>query len=141
MRRNEHIIKVRRRVAERLNRRFAKIPGILGTPMDNGRTRGTHHLYLLQIDPDVVGANIQDLKRKLADRGVTQIPHFAPLYKFRIMKQLGYDTEAIQTSCPVCEDLFRNRFTHLPIYKLTPTQIRALGDAVIESVDELRRGK
>jgi len=71
MRRNEHIIKVRRRVAERLNRRFAKIPGILGTPMDNGRTRGTHHLYLLQIDPDVVGANIQDLKRKLTDRGVT----------------------------------------------------------------------
>jgi len=47
MGRNRRIIHARRRVAERLNRRFAKVPGILGTPMDEGKTKGTHHLYLL----------------------------------------------------------------------------------------------
>ncbi len=141
MRRNDRIIAARRRVAERLNRRFAKVPGIIGTPMDKGQTKGTHHLYLLQIDPDVVGANVQDLKRKLAERGVTQIPHFAPLYKFRLMKQLGYDTEAIQAGCPACEDVFANRFTHLPIYGLTPGQIKYLAEAVVDSVEELRHGR
>jgi dTDP-4-amino-4,6-dideoxygalactose transaminase len=140
MRRVDRIIAARRRAAETLNRRFAKVPGILGTPMDHGQTKGTHHLYLLQIDPGLVGANIEDLKRKLAERGVTQIAHFAPLYKFQVMKQLGYDTAAIQASCPRCEDLFANRFTHLPIYGLSPAQIKYLGDAVIESVAELRRG-
>jgi len=141
MGRIERILESRRRTAEALNRRFAKVRGLLGTPMDKGRTRGTHHLYLLQIDPEMVGANVQDLKRKLTDRGVVQIPHFAPLYKFQVMRQLGYDTEAIQASCPVAEDVFSNRFTHLPIYGLTAAQVKYLGDAVVESVEELRAGR
>jgi len=141
MRRIERIIAARRKTAQRLNRRFAKVPGIRGTPMDQGRTRGTHHLYLLQIDPDVIGADIQALKRKLQQRGVTQIPHFAPLYKFQLMRQLGYDTQAIQESCPEAETAFMKRFTHLPIYGLTAEQEKYLGDAVLESVNELRRGR
>lgn len=141
MQRNDRIIDARRRTAQALNRRFAKTPGILGAPMDTAQSQGTHHLYLLQIDPDVVGANIQALKRKLADRGVTQIPHFAPLYKFQIMKRLGYDTAAMRESCPQAEDTFANRFTHVPIYGLTPAQVKYLGDSVIESVEELRAGR
>ena len=141
MRRNDRIIAARRHTAQTLNRRLAAVRGLQGTPMDRGRTRGTHHLFQLQVDPDVIGANVQDLKRKLTERGVTQIPHFAPLYKFQIMRQLGYDTGAIQASCPVCEDVFANRFTHVPIYGLTAEQVRYLGDAVIESVEELRAGR
>jgi dTDP-4-amino-4,6-dideoxygalactose transaminase len=141
MQRIDAIIAARRDVAQELNRRFAQVPGLQGTPMDHAQTRGTHHLYQIQIDPDVVGADIQDLKQKLTDRGVTQIPHFAPLYKFQIMRQLGYDTEAIQAGCPVCEDLFAHRFTHLPIYGLSAEQVKYLGDAVIDSVEELRRGR
>lgn len=140
MRRVDKIIAARRRAAESLNKRLAKVPGIVGTPLDDARTRGTHHLYLLQIQPDVVGANVQQLKRKLAERGVTQIPHFAPLYKFQVMKQLGYDTAAVQESCPVAEDLFTNRFTHLPLYGLSREQVKYLADAITESVTELRAG-
>ena len=134
------IIAQRRKVAQTLNRRFDRVAGLQGTPMDHGSTRGTHHLYLLQIDPQAVGADIQALKAKLTDRGVTQIPHFGPLYKFQILRQLGYDTAAIQASCPVCEEAFSHRFTHLPIYGLSAEQVQYLGDAVIESVEELRRG-
>jgi dTDP-4-amino-4,6-dideoxygalactose transaminase len=141
MRRIEAIIGERRRVAERLNRRFSKIRGLQGTPMDSGRTRGTHHLYLLQVDPHFLGAGVGELKRKLAERGVTQIAHFAPLYKFQVMRRLGYDTEAIRASCPTAEDVFTNRFTHLPLYGLTPAQVKYLGDAVIDSVRELRAGR
>jgi perosamine synthetase len=141
MRRNDRIIAIRRRVTKSLNRRFARVPGILGAPMDTAQVKGTHHLYLLQIDPDLVGADIQALKRKLTDRGVTQIAHFAPLYKFQIMRQLGYDTAAIQASCPQAEKVFNHRFTHLPIYGLTAAQVKYLGDSVIESVEELRAGR
>ena len=56
-------------------------------------------------------------------------------------KQLGYDTASIRASCPRAEDVFANRFTHLPLYGLTAAQIRYLGDAVIESVAELRAGR
>lgn len=141
MDRIDAIIASRRRTAEALNRRLAKVRGVQGTPMDKGRTKGTHHLYLLQIDPQTVGANVQQLKTKLSQRGVTQIPHFAPLYKFQVMRQLGYDTAAIQASCPVAEDVFTNRFTHLPIYGLTAAQVKYMGDAVAESVEELRAGR
>lgn len=141
MRRNDRIIAIRRRVAKALNCRFTKVPGILGAPMDTAHIKGTHHLYLLQIDPDVVGADVQALKRKLADRGVTQIAHFAPLYKFQVMRQLGYDTASIEASCPQAENVFNHRFTHLPLYGLTPSQVKYLGDAVIESVEELRAGR
>lgn len=141
MRRIDRIIATRRKAAQRLNQRLARLPGVWGTPMDHGDTRGTHHLYQLQIDPDVIGANVQELKCRLAQRGVTQIAHFAPLYKFQIMRQLGYDTEAIRASCPVCEELFTNRFTHLPIYGLSAAQVRYMGDAIAESVAELRAGR
>ena len=40
MQRNGRIIAARRRVAETLNRRFAKVRGLLGAPMDNGRGQG-----------------------------------------------------------------------------------------------------
>jgi dTDP-4-amino-4,6-dideoxygalactose transaminase len=140
LRRVDAIIAQRRAAAQTLNGRFERVSGLRGTPMDHGSTRGTHHLYQLQIDPQIVGADIQDLKGKLTARGVTQIPHFGPLYKFQILRQLGYDTAAIEASCPVCEDLFNHRFTHLPIYGLSAEQIQYLGDAVIESVEELRRG-
>ena len=141
MRRIEQIIAARRRTAASLNRRIERVRGLTGTPMDKGTTRGTHHLYQVQIDPDVVGADIQALKRKLTDRGVTQIPHFAPLYKFRLMRQLGYDTASIQASCPNAEEVFAHRFTHLPIYGLSRAQVRYLGDALAESVAELRAGR
>jgi len=141
MQRIDEIIAARRAVARKLNERFAGVDGLIGTPMDSADTRGTYHLYLLQVDPDRIGGNVQELKAKLSERGVVQIPHFAPLYKFSVMKQLGYDTDAIQQSCPVAEDVFTNRFTHLPIYGLSEEQIDFMADAVIESVQEIKAGR
>ena len=135
MRRIDRIIAARRRRPRRSTGGWPACAACRARPWTTARTRGTHHLYQLQIDPDVVGANVQDLKRKLTERGVTQIPHFAPLYKFQLMRQLGYDTAAIEASCPVCEDVFTNRFTHLPIYGLT----RAAGEVPGRCGDRKRR--
>ncbi len=141
MARVNRIIEHRRKVAETLNRRVAKLHGISGTPLDSKTAQGTHHLYLLQIDPDIVGADVQALKAKLSERGITQIPHFAPLYKFQVLQELGYDVAAVQAGCPVAEEAFTRRFTHLPLYRLSPAQVKYMADAIVESVSELCAGR
>ena len=73
-------------------------------------------------------------------KGVTQIPHFGPLYKFEILREYGYDEKAIAESCPVCEEVFNHRFTHFPVYGLTPEQLDYMADAILDSVDEMQRG-
>jgi dTDP-4-amino-4,6-dideoxygalactose transaminase len=141
LRRLKKIIARRRKAAAYLNRRFQKVEGIIPQLMDDGKIKSTYHLYLLQIDPDTVGADIQILRKKLAARGVVEIPHFAPLYKFSIMGQLGYDTDALARTCPVAEEVFNRRFTHLPLYDFVPEQMKYMADAVIESVAEIKRGR
>ncbi|UCH36636.1 MAG: DegT/DnrJ/EryC1/StrS family aminotransferase [Armatimonadota bacterium] len=130
----DSIIAARRTAAEYLNQRFADVDGIVTPPLDTADTRSTHHLYLLQLDPARAGGDVQELKKRLAARGVTQIPHFAPLYEFELLRRMGYSTEEGRRSCPNAEEVFRHRFTHLPLYGLTQDQVTYLADAVIESV-------
>jgi dTDP-4-amino-4,6-dideoxygalactose transaminase len=135
------IIAKRRKAAEYLNDRLSKEEGIITPKLDDANVKSTYHLYLLQIDPEKVGADIQALKPKLQERGIVQIPHFAPLYKFSVLRQLGYDVDAIQASCPVAEEAFNHRFTHLPLYDFNEDQLKYMADAVIDSVKELKSGK
>ena len=96
--------------------------------------------HQLQIIPEKAGGDIQLFKKKMDAKGVTQIPHFGPLYKFEILREYGYDEKAIAESCPVCEEVFNHRFTHFPVYGLTPEQLDYMADAILESVDEMQRG-
>lgn len=129
----QSIIARRRQVAEYLTRRFAEVPGLITPPGDCADITPTWHLYLLQVDPQVAGFDVQALKAKLTEKGVTNIPHFAPMYKFDVCRSLGYDEEAIAATCPVTEELFNRRFTHLPLYPLTEQQVVRLADLVIEA--------
>ena len=137
----KQIIAQRKKAASYLNRRFKQDPAIITPLLDTTDIKSTHHLYLLQIDPAQAGGDIQTLKKKLAAKGVVSIPHFAPLYKFKIMRQLGYDTAKIQKTCPVAEDLFNHRFTHLPLYDFDESQLQYLADTVIEAVQQMKAGK
>ena len=83
---------------------------------------------------------MQLLKKKLEEKGVTNIPHFGPLYRFRVVEQMGYDADEIAKTCPVCEEVFYRRFTHLPLYGLTDEQLAYMADAILASVDEMQRG-
>lgn len=141
MKRLKTIIAKRKQAAEYLNRRFKEVDGIVTPPGDDARVRCTYHLYLLQIDPRKCGGDVQALKRKLQARGVVEVAHFAPLYKFSIMRRLGYDVKAIEATCPAAEEAFRRRFTHLPLYDFSKSQLRYLADTVIKSVNEMKAGK
>jgi perosamine synthetase len=141
MKRLHGIIAKRRSAEEYLTKRLARVPGIITPPPDTAAIKSTHHLYLLQVDPDKAGGDVQELKARLAAKGVTNIPHFAPLYKFSIMKQLGYDTKKIEKTCPVAEEVFNRRFTHLPLYGFSRNDLAYMADAVIAAVEEMRKGK
>lgn len=133
----DEIIAVRRERAQYLGERFESVPGLVPAPLDDENIKSTYHLYLLQVDPDTLGGGIVEFKQRLADKGVTNIPHFAPLYHFKVFEQLGYDCDAIAASCPNAEDAFWNRFTHLPLYPLADEQVETMADLVIETAGEM----
>ncbi|OIN96300.1 hypothetical protein AUJ66_06675 [Candidatus Desantisbacteria bacterium CG1_02_38_46] len=133
------IIERRRKAAEYLDSRFKGIPGIIPQVLDTKDIKSTYHLYLFQIDPSVLKGDIQLFKEKITAKGVTQIFHFAPLYKFIRMKQMGYDVKKIEKSCPNAEEAFRHRATHLPLYPLTDEQLKYMADAIIETIKEMRK--
>lgn len=139
IKRLKKIIEKRRKNAEYLNRRFKDVEGLIIPPLDTKDIKPTHHLYLIQVDPEKLKGDVQVFKKKLAEKGITQIPHFAPLYRFSFMKQLGYDTEKIKKTCPNAEEVFLHRFTHLPLYPLTKEQLKYMADKVIETIEEMKR--
>ena len=139
--RYDKILAERKAAAEYVSRRLAGNPAIIPQDVDNKDVTPTYHLYLLEIDPAKAGGNVQTLKRKLEEKGVTNIPHFGPLFHFDLLKTYGYNQDEIAKTCPVCEDLFNNRFTHLPIYGLTGEQLEFMADAILESVAEMQQGK
>ena len=138
--RNEAIIEERRAAAAYLNERLAGCDALILQDLGNEEIKPTFHLYLLQIDPEKAGGDVQVFKKKLEEKGVTNIPHFGPLYRFRVVEQMGYDADEIAKTCPVCEEVFYKRFTHLPLYGLTRDQLDYMADAILESIDEMQKG-
>ncbi|MBQ9544028.1 MAG: DegT/DnrJ/EryC1/StrS family aminotransferase [Clostridia bacterium] len=139
--RNEEIIAKRRAAAEYLNSRLAACDAIIPQKLGDDRIKPTFHMYLLNIDPKKAGGDIQQLKKKLDEKGVTNIPHFGPLYRFKVVADMGYDIEAIAKSCPNCEESFYHRFTHLPLYGLSDDQFDYMATAILDSVAEMKAGK
>jgi len=138
--RNEEIIAKRTAAAKYLTERFAENDAIIAQDLGNDEIKPTFHLYLLQIDPAKAGGDVQVLKKKLEEKGVTQIAHFGPLYRFKVVQDMGYDSDEIAKTCPNCEEVFYKRFTHLPLYGLSDEQLEYMADAVLASVDEMQRG-
>jgi len=141
VKRNGKILAARREAVEYLNDKLKGCDAIL--TQDTGEERGvkpTFHLYRLLLDPEKAGGNVQVFKRKMAEKGVTTIPHFGPLYRFRVLEPFGYDPEEIAKTCPVCEDVFNNRFTHFPCYGLSTEQLDYMAQSILEAIDEMQRG-
>ena len=138
IRRNDQIIAQRRAVARKLHDAFSNVPGLLPGPLPSSDYGSTCHLFLLRIDPKVISGGIQPFKQALANKGVTQIAHFCPLYYYKLFNELGYDQAAIAASCPGAEQIFFEHYTHLPLYGLSDEAIRYMIDAVIQTARELK---
>lgn len=136
----DQIIASRKAAAIYLNSRFAECDAICPQPIGDENIKPTFHLYRFIVDPEKAGGDVQTLKAKLDEKGVTNIPHFGPLYRFNVLKPFGYDEDAIAETCPHTEEVFNHRFTHLPLYDITQEQLEYMADAILESIDEMKRG-
>ncbi|GHU65669.1 spore coat polysaccharide biosynthesis protein SpsC [Spirochaetia bacterium] len=141
MGRYKAILAERKRAAQRVTKRLSGNPAIIPQDLGNKDYEPTFHLYQIQIDPEKAGGDVQKFKAKMSEKGVTNIPHFGPLYRFEIIRQLGYNIEAIAKKCPVCENVFYKRYTHLPIYGLSDDQLDYMADTAIKCVEEMQKGK
>jgi perosamine synthetase len=138
--RNEEIIAARRAAAEYINSRLAGCDALILQDLGNEDIKPTFHMYRLLIDPAKAGGDVQVFKKKLEEKGVTNIPHFGPLYRFNVLKPYGYDEDAIAATCPNCEEVFNHRFTHFPVYGLTKEQLDYMTDAILASIEEMQKG-
>ena len=138
LKRYPKILAERKREATYMTKRLSGIPGLRPQLLGDKDREPTFHLYQLQIDPKVVGGDVQTLKAKLARKGVTNIPHFGPIYRFSAAIGKGFDERKIAKTCPVTEYVFDKCYTHLPIYGLTKDQLKYMADAIIESVAEMK---
>ena len=138
IRRNDQIIAQRRAAARKLHDAFSNVPGVLPGPLPSRDYGSTCHLFLLRIDPKVIPGGIQPFKQALANKGVTQIAHFCPLYYYKLFKELGYDQAAIAASCPGAEQIFFEHYTHLPLFGLSDEAIQYMIDSVIQTARELK---
>ena len=93
----------------------------------------------MRIDAGALNGDIQSVKFKLREKGVTEIAHFGPLYKFEILRQLGYEQKSIAATCPRTEEMFRHGYTHLPLYPLDDEQVAYMAETVLETVRALKR--
>jgi len=134
------ILAERKREATYMTKRLSGIPGIIPQDLGNANMKLTFHLYQLQIDPKIVKGDVQLLKKKLDEKGVTNIPHFGPIYRFSAAVNKGYNEKKIAATCPVTEYVFDKCYTHLPIYGLTQAQLTYMADAIIASVAEMKAG-
>ena len=141
IRRYGKILAERRRAAAYMTRRLSGIAGLRPQDLGDKDRKPTFHLYQLQIDPKVVKGDVQALKAKLEGKGVTNIPHFGPIYRFAATIGRGFDEKKIAKTCPNTEYVFDKCYTHLPIYGLTKDQLKYMADAIVASVEEMKAGK
>ena len=135
------ILAARKRAATYMTKRLSKIAGVRPQCLGDKDHKPTFHLYQLQIDPKVCGGDVQTLKAKLEQKGVTNIPHFGPIYRFSAAIGKGVNEKKIAKTCPNTEYVFDKCYTHLPIYGLTQDQLKYMADAIIASVEEMKAGK
>ena len=132
------VLRERTREATYMTKRLSGVPGIKPQLLGDTDHVPTFHLYQLQIDPKVAGGDVQTLKAKLEQKGVTNIPHFGPIYRFAAAIGKGFDEKAIAKTSPMTEYIFDKCYTHLPIYGLTKEQLTYMADAILESVAEMK---
>ena len=138
----DQIIAKRRAAAEYLNSRLSACDALTVQDLGNDDIKPTFHLYCLELDPAKAGGqDVQVLKAKLAQKGVTEIAHFGPLYRYQIIKDWGYDAAEIAKTCPNCEEVFYKRYTHFPLYGLSQDQLKYMADAILESIQEMKEGR
>ncbi len=100
----------RRQIVEFYDREFADVPGVILQKEPEG-SLATRHLYVLQLDPEVLHCSRREFFDALAAEGVRPQVHYIPVYYFPYYEKLGYH----RGLCPNVEQLYE-RILSIPLY-------------------------
>jgi perosamine synthetase len=133
LKRLDRFIARRREIAAYYNERFANLPG-LNLPAGGGES--AWHLYIIQIDPMILGADrlevFSDLKKQGLGVNVHYIPlHYHPYYQQRLHVHPG--------DFPGAESYYQHSIT-IPLYpSMSDEDVERVVDAVQSVIESLHR--
>jgi perosamine synthetase len=126
LRRIEHIIEQKRRVAHAYDRLLAKVPG-LRIPIEREWARSVYWMYTIVVE-DEFPLSRDELMAALSNKGIGSRTHFCPM---NLQPFLQHQPGFRQVPCPVAESLWL-RGMYLP------SSITLSEDEVAEIVDKVR---
>jgi dTDP-4-amino-4,6-dideoxygalactose transaminase len=135
LRRQEHFVETRTRLARLYNEILAGMPEI-EVPPDNGRDRHSWHLYAVRLNLKMLEIDRDQFIRELRARQIGASVHFIPIPLHPAYSALA---ESPRNRCPRSLELFP-RLVSLPLYpSLTEAQVEYVGNAIREIVTANRK--
>lgn len=117
--------KRRREIVNRYNEAFAGMKEIiLQREIEESDT--TRHLYILQLNLDVLNASRKDIFDALKAENILCNVHYIPIYYFEYYQKLGYE----KGLCPKAETLYERMITLPLYYSMTDDDVESVIRAV-----------
>ena len=140
----------RQAAAQFLDRELAGVPGLRLVKSDPRMTRQSRHMYVLRMDPDVIGASRDVFAKALRAEGVPAGAGYGtPLYRMGFFKRgkkdkglgcrpfVAADRDYADVHCPVTEDICKNGMWLSQACLLAPQSVLRKAAAAIRKVVEL----
>ena len=107
----DKFVQRRKKIVDTYNKAFSKLKHIV-TPPDSNLTKPSWHLYVLQIDFNLIGLSRLQAVKALENLGIGTQVHYIPVYlQPYYRKRYGYGPG----KCPVSESVYE-RSLSLPLY-------------------------
>ncbi len=126
----EHFRERRQSIVDRYNEAFDGIPYVK-LPYRNSEQVSCFHLYVLQIDFDVIGTTRKDFMKKLADKGIGTQVHYIPVHTQPYYKTYyGYKVG----DYPIAEKYYE-RALSIPLYPaMSDSDVKTVINAIREII-------
>lgn len=117
----------RKEIVKKYDEAFNNLPGLI-LQKNIQESDSCKHLYIIQIDPDVLSCNRKEFFEALSLEGIQPQVHYIPVYYFPYYEKLGYK----KGQCPNAEKLYENIMS-IPLYpKMTDKDVQDVIDAVLK---------
>ena len=124
----------RRKIVERYNEAFAKIPEVT-VQQEIPESDTTRHLYILRIKPELLTINRREFFDSMEAENICCNVHYIPVYYHPYYEERGYK----KGLCPKAEKLYQEMMSLPLYYAMTDQDVEDVIHAVIKIVDYYRK--
>ena len=122
------LIENRRKIASYYDNAFASVSAIQPLTVKN-QVQHVYHLYVIRLNPDVLGLNRNDMFHKLRNKGICANVHYIPVHLHPYYRK-HFNTHP--NLCPVAEKAY-DQILSIPIYPaMTDKDIQKIINVIIK---------